>query len=275
MGVWRVKKMSLIKIFSVMISAVILLFTVGCAGSDSASDGSLQKVLDKKELVIGLDDEYPPMGYTDESGEIVGFDIDMAQEVCKRLGISLVKRPILWNKKEDELNSGNIDCIWNGLSVTPERAESMCLSKSYLRNELVMVVMSSSDIRNAQDVKGKKVGVQSGSTPESELKASALKDEAAIVGFKNNLELMQSLKKGEIDVAFVCSVNAYYYISMSDERFFVLPDSFSDEELAVGFRKNDKALCEKVQETISEMKADGTLKKISEKWFGSDITIVK
>ena len=259
MGVWRVKKMSLIKIFSVMISAAILLFTVGCAGSDSASDGSLQKVLDKKELVIGLDDEYPPMGYTDESGEIVGFDIDMAQEVCKRLGISLVKRPIEWNKKEDELNSGNIDCIWNGLSVTPERAESMCLSKPYLRNELVMVVMSSSDIRNAQDVKGKKVGVQSGSTPESELKASALKDEAAIVGFKNNLELMQSLKKGEIDVAFVCSVNAYYYISMSDERFFVLPDSFSDEELAVGFRKNDKALCEKVQETISEMKADGTL----------------
>ena len=135
--------------------------------------------------------------------------------------------------------------------------------------------MSDSDIKNAKDIKGKKVGVQSGSTPQKYLETSWQEPDITIETFGNNMELMQSLKQGDVDAAFVCSINAYYFISMSEERFFVLPDSFCEEELAIGFRKNDQALCHKVEDIIGEIKADGTLKKISEKWFDSDITIVK
>ena len=105
----------------VFLAAALLLITAGCSGNTTKSDDdSLKKVMDAKRLVLGLDDNYPPMGYTDDSGEIVGFDIDLAQEVCQRLDISLVKQPIQWDEKEKELNNGTIDCIWNGLSVFPE-----------------------------------------------------------------------------------------------------------------------------------------------------------
>lgn len=270
------KNLKILKLVAVITAAALLLFAAGCSGgNEQNADDSLKKILDAKQLVLGLDDNYPPMGYTNESGEIVGFDIDLAEEVCTRLGIDLVKKPIKWNEKEKELNNGTIDCIWNGLSITPERSKSMCLSMPYFRNELVLVVMSSSNIKNARDLDGKIIGVQSGSTPESYLESQKKDFNVTVRAFNNNMELMNSLKLGTIDVAFVCSVNAYYYISMSEERFFVLPDTFSKEELAIGFRKNDKTLCEKVEDTLSDMKADGTLKKISEKWFGSDITIIK
>lgn len=260
----------------IMIAASsLLLIVTSCTNNKATADDSLQRVLDSKQLVLGLDENFPPMGYTDESGEIVGFDIDMAQEVCDRLGVTLVKQPIEWDAKEDELNNGRIDCIWNGMSVSPEREASMCLSKPYLRNELVLVVTSDSDIYSVQDIKDKKIGVQSGSTTQDVISVSELAKENTIVTLNDNLDLLQNLKQGDVDVTLIDSVNAYYYISMSDERFFVLPDSLKDEVLAIGFRKGDKALCDKVQDIISDMKADGTLKDISTKWFGSDITIIK
>ncbi|MCR5120745.1 MAG: amino acid ABC transporter substrate-binding protein [Lachnospiraceae bacterium] len=256
--------------------AFLLLCIVGCAGKDAnGDDKSLKKVLDAGQLVLGLDENYPPMGYRDESGEIVGFDIDMAKEVCNRLGIELVNKPIEWDKKEDELNSGNIDCIWNGMSVSPERSASMCLSKSYLRSELVFVVMSDSGIDDVQGIKGKSVGVQSGSTTEDELRDSALMPDITIVKYGDNKELMEDLEQKKIDVAFIDTISTYYYSSMSNENLTILPTVFSREELAIGFRNNDYALRDKVQETIDEMTADGTVKKISEKWFGKDITILK
>ncbi len=255
---------------------LLMLCAVGCSGVNKGNeDRSLQKVLDAGQLVLGLDENYPPMGYRDESGEIVGFDIDMAQEVCNRLGITLVTQPIEWDQKEDELNGGNIDCIWNGMSVSPERAASMYLSRSYLRSELVFVVMSDSGIEDVQGIKGKTVGVQSGSTTEDELRDSALMPDITIVKYGDNKELMEDLEQKKVDVAFIDTISTYYYSSMSDERLLILPTVFSREELAIGFRKDDHALRDKVQEIIDEMTADGTVKKISEKWFGKDITILK
>ena len=155
------------KLITCITIALLMFSVVGCAGGNKNNeDQSLQKVLDAGQLVLGLDENYPPMGFRDDSGQIVGFDIDMAQEVCNRLGIKLVTQPILWDKKLEELNSGNIDCIWNGMSVSPERSASMCLSRSYLRSELVFVVMNDSGIEDVQEIKDKTVGVQSGSTTE-------------------------------------------------------------------------------------------------------------
>lgn len=265
-----------VRILAYIMICVMIFCIAGCAGrSKNQGDQSLKKVLDAGQLVLGLDENYPPMGYRDESGQIVGFDIDMAQEVCDRLGIRLVLQPIEWDKKEDELNGGNIDCIWNGMSVSPERVLSMCLSRSYLRSELVFVVMSDSNIKDVQDIRGKSVGVQLGSTTEDELRRSTLISDITLVGYGDNKELMQDLEQGKVDVAFIDTITTYYFNSMNNESFSILPTVFSREEIAIGFRKEDIALRDKIQETIDEMNADGTLKKISEKWFGKDITIVK
>lgn len=270
------------RIMIVGIFASLLLSAAGCGsiasvntGSHGRGDDSLQKVLDAGQLVLGLDANYPPMGFTDEAGEIIGFDIDIAQEVCVRLGIRLVKKPIDWNTKEEDLNSGAIDCIWNGMTASPERAQSMNLSEPYLRSERIFVVRGDSGAKSVSDLSGLTVGVQAGSMNQEALKSSGLNDEITVKEFSDNLEILQELKEGRLDAALIGSISAYYYISVNNEHFFVLPESFGEEELAIGFRKEDQALRDKIQETIKEMKADGTLKKISTKWFGSDITIVK
>ena len=114
-------------------------------------------------LVLGMDDSFPPMGFRNENNELVGFDIDLAQEVCNKLGLELKVQPISWAAKEQELDSGNIDCIWNGFGYTDERNEAMTLSKPYIKDKSMFVVKTYSDYSKQDDLIGKKIGVQSGS----------------------------------------------------------------------------------------------------------------
>ena len=249
----------------------------GCGGktNDAKSDNSLQKVLEAKRFVLGLDVGFPPMGFVDEKGTITGFDIDVAQEVCNRIGVTLVKQGIDWDTKEDQLNDGTIDCIWNGLSITPERSKTMNFSEPYMKNELIFVVSAESGAKGIYDLAGKTVGVQSGATAQDALKSSDIFSKISVKTFEDNLTLLRQLEQNTVDAALMDSVVAYYYIFSNDKQFFVLPSSLGEEKYAIGFRKGDRKLRDKVQTVISEMKADGTLGKISKKWFGSDITIVK
>ena len=270
------KKTQFIKLITVILAAAFLLPLSGCRGKEKKQeDDSLKKVLDAGQLILGLDTEFPPMGFIDGSGEIVGFDIDAAEEVCKRLGVKLVKQPIIWANKEDDLNNGVIDCIWNGFSVTGERSEKMNLSEPYMRNELIFVVQGASSVKRMRDLNGKTVGVQSGSTAYDMLKKSDIYGSITVSEYEDNNSIMRNLSDGKIDAAFVDSVIAYYIITSSEEKFFILPDILSEEDYAIGFRKGDNTLCNKIQEILKEMKADGTLGSISKKWFGSDITTVR
>ena len=270
------KKTLLLKLLTCVIAAALLLPLAGCRGNDkTADDGSLKKVLDAGQLILGLDTEFPPMGFIDGNGEIVGFDIDVAEEVCKRLGVKLVKQPIVWENKENDLNNGVIDCIWNGMSVTEERSKNMNLSDPYMKNELRFVVHGSSSVKRMRDLAGKTVGVQSGSTALDVLKKSDIYADITVKEYADNNSILKCLQEGEIDAAFVDSVIAYYFINSSTDRFFTLPDILSEEDYAVGFRKEDKTLRNKVQEILKAMKSDGTLGEISKKWFGSDITTVR
>lgn len=264
------------KIFLKMViwMAILVISLAGC-GQNGAADGSLKKVTDAGQLVLGLDVEFPPMGYYDEKGEIVGFDIDVAQEVCDRIGIKLVKQPIDWSTKEDDLNSGRIDCIWSGMSVTPMRIETMCLSEPYMKNEFIFLLLGESSVAELNDLKGKTVGVQVGSTAHDALKSSELSKEVETILFDDNVELLEKLKQGGMDAALVDSVVAYHFVNSQKESYFILPDSFGEDEYAIGFRKEDQTLRDKVQEILGEMKADGTLGEISRRWFGSDITTVR
>ena len=272
------QKNALIKVQTVLLLAAVLLLTLAGCGRGSGqgeADNSLQAVLDAGQLVLGLDAEFPPMGFRDENGEIVGFDVDVAQEVCKRLGVQLVPQPINWDIKEDSLNRGEIDCIWNGLSVTPARVEAMALSEPYMKNELIVVITADSDARSLRDLSGKSIGVQSGSTALETLQQSDIYPCVIVKTFDDNLTLLNKLVDGTVDAALVDSVVAYYFIFSDDDAFFILSDSLGEEKYAIGFRRDDLALRDRIQEIVSDMKADGTLGDISKKWFGSDITIVK
>jgi AGCS family alanine or glycine:cation symporter len=240
----------------------------------SASDVSLQKVLKSGRFVIGIDADFPPMSFVDDEGELTGFDVDVAREVCKRLGVELVRRAIDWDDKEEELDSGAIDCI-GSMSVTPVSARDMNLSEPYVKETLIFVVAGDSNVRWLRDLKGKKVGVQDGSTTQEALEALDSYKDIVAVPFKNNMAILRQLKYGKLDAALVDSLAAYYFIYSGNEQYFVLSESLGDEKLAIGFRKNDKELRDKIQHIISGMKADGSLGYISRKWFGSDITIVR
>ena len=243
--------------------------------SESGEDLSLQKVKDAGKFVLGLDATFKPMGYTDENNEIVGFDIDLAEAVCEKLGVELVKEPINWDTKEQDLSVGKIDCIWNGLSVSPSREEAFNLSEPYMKNAMVFVVPESSDINSVDDLAGKKVIVQNGSTAQDTLAASQLAANMEISSIATNVEALQQMDINLVDAVFMDEVAAQYEIQNSGKAYRILDEGLSEEEYAIAFRKEDQALRDEVQKILSELKADGTVGEISTKWFGSDITTIE
>ena len=264
-----------------MAAALALSATIGLAGcsssgtSNTAEDNSLQKIKDSGKFVLGLDATFKPMGYTDENDQIVGFDIDVAEEVCKRMGVELVKQPINWETKETDLELGKCDCIWNGMSVSPERAEKMNLSDPYMKNAMVFVVKSDSLVTSIDDLKTGKIAVQNGSTAQDILEKSEIKDTITVSAIATNVEALQQLEMGLCDAVFLDKIVADYEIKTSGKALKVLPEGLEEEEYAIGFRKNDQKLRDEVQKILVEMKKDGKLAEISTKWFGSDITTVK
>ena len=246
-----------------------------CAAFADATDDSLQKILDKGQLIMGLDDSFPPMGYRDENGEIVGFDVDVAREVCNRLGVELVLQPISWDAKVLELNGGNIDCIWNGFTITAELQEQLTFSVPYLANTQVIVVRGDSDVQTLADMAGKSLGVQAGSSAVVALDSNPeFRDSVTVNEFKDNMTAMLDLENGGLDAVLVDVIVAGYYFSQHDADFRMLDEVLAAEEYGVGFRKDDLALAEKVNEILYAMADDGTLAEISTKWFDSDITII-
>ncbi|WP_422478000.1 amino acid ABC transporter substrate-binding protein [Pleomorphochaeta sp. DL1XJH-081] len=255
----------------------IALSMLGAAGTqEQMGDQSLQKVLDKGVFVLGLDDSFPPMGYRNENNEIVGFDIDLAKEVTKRMGVQLKLQPIDWNAKEQELNTGNIDCIWNGFTITEERSQVINFTDPYVDNAQVAVVRSDSPVQSLGDLAGKKVGLQAGSSAAdavngNEAFANSLDE---IVEVKDNLTALMDLEIGGVDAVVLDLFVANDNIKRSGKDFRILDEHLSSEKYGIGFRKNDQALRDEVQKTLEAMAADGTLAKISTDWFGGDITVI-
>ncbi len=243
----------------------------------TSEDTSLQYILDKGELILGLDTSFPPMGYKNPDQEIVGFDIDVATEVAKRMGVELVLTPISWKAKEQELATKNIDCIWNGFTKSPDRAEAMSLSLTYLMNTQVAVVLADSGIATLDDLAGKTVVIQNASTAADAMEQNkeftdSLKQ---LVKVDNNVQALMDLKTAGSDSVVMDEVVARFYTETEPGVFTILDTALSEEEYVIGFRKDEIALTEEVNKHLREMKEDGALATISEKWFGEDITVVE
>ena len=274
-------KRNLILILLLCFSLTMVLSGCSSANNDAEktpapaqTDTSWQDIQDKGYFVMGLDDAFPPMGFRDENNEIVGFDIDLAKEAAKRLGVNVKFQTIVWESKLEEINSGNIDVIWNGFSVTPERQKEYLFTKPYIKNRQVIVVTADSPIKTKADLEGKKIGIQAGSSAQDAVLADkatyeVIKDN--LFEFDDNVMAMKDLKGGGLDAVVVDIIVGKYYVSKHPGEYKFLEEDFGAEDFAVGLRITDKAFLAEMNKALDDMKADGTASQISNKWFNEDI----
>ena len=255
-----------------IISVVLLLVMAGVLFAGCGSTTKTEPA--KKKIVIGLDDNFPPMGFKDEKNNIVGFDIDMAKEAAKRLGIEVEFKGIDWSSKEAELNSKRIDALWNGMNITEERKKNVLFSDPYMESKQLIFVLANSPIKSVADLNGKVVGVQQSSigeevvTKDEKLKSS-LKD---FKKYPDCVAAFMDLKTGRLDAVVTDEILGRYYMSKEAGAYIAIEKPLGEVGVyGVGFRKDDKELRDKVQNVLNEMKRDGTSAKISQKWFGADI----
>lgn len=269
------------KTLIMMTAAIMAVGMSGCGSQTAQSTGTESKKvasgLEKETLVVGLDDTFAPMGFKDENGEIVGFDIDLAKAMTEKMGKGVEFQTIDWSMKETELNAGNIDFIWNGYSITEEREKQVAFGTPYLKNRQVIVTLADSEIGSKADLEGKVVGAQTGSSAvdaiEGEKEVEATFKDGKPVTYESNNDVLMDLEAGRIDAAVADEVIVRYYIrKKGEEKFKILDDDFGDEKYGVGMRKDDTALVEAFNKTYAELKEEGKLAEISKKWFDEDIT---
>lgn len=273
------RRLSFILLFSLF---MVLVFAVcGCssdepAQSETETDTSWQDIKEKGYFVVGLDDAFPPMGFREEgTNEIVGFDIDLAKEAAKRMGVEVKFQPVIWDTIIEELNSGNVDVIWNGLTITEERQQKIAFTEPYLENRQIIVVQKDSAINSKKDLAGKNVGRQAGSSAKiaMEKDPETLNSIGEIFEYGSNDEALLDLSTGRLDAVVVDEIVGRYYITKKPDVYRVLDEHFGEELYGVGLRKGDKSFLDELQKTLDEMKADGTAAEISKKWFGEDLVI--
>jgi len=224
-------------------------------------------------IVVGLDDNFPPMGFRDEKNTLVGFDIDLAKEAGKRLGVEVKFKPIDWNAKEAELNGKRVDVLWNGLTITEARKEKILFTTPYLENRQIIVVLDKSPVKTKAELKGKLVGVQDGSSAIEAIQkdAATAKSLKELKKFADNVTALMDLSAGRLDALVVDEVVGRYYTAKKPGEYRVLEEHFGTEDYGVGTRKEDTELMAKIQKAMDDMKKDGSAAAISTQWFGKDI----
>lgn len=264
-------------------AAVLTVAALGACGSnekDASVENTWKQVEESKKITIGLDDTFVPMGFKDEDGKIVGFDIDLARAVFEQYDIEPTFQPIDWSMKENELDNGTIDLIWNGYTMTKAREKKVAFTKPYAQNEQVIVAKKDSGITKDEDLKGKILGAQEGSSgyeafnnePEK-LKDLVDTNDATLYASFN--EAFIDLESGRIDGLLIDKVYADYYLKQAGKTddFTVFNAGFNNENFAVGARKDDTELVDKINEAFDKLQEDGKYGEISKKWFGEEWSI--
>lgn len=252
------------KFVAVLMSACMLAAFAGCG--NSAGSG--------KTFTVGFDKEFPPMGFVDNDGSYVGFDLDLAAEVASRLKMELKLQPIDWNSKNMELDSGNIDCVWNGFTINGREAE-YTWTQPYMNNNQIVVVREDSTVNSFADLAGQTIGVQDDSSALSAIEGNETFSSSIgkLVKTTTNMNALMELESGAVAAVVMDECVARYNIQQ-DGKFRVLDEVVGAEEFGVGFKLGNEELRDKVEEQLIAMAKDGKLAEISEKWFDKDITTI-
>ena len=272
------------KRLAVLLAASLAVMTVlaGCGGNDDADkggEGGNDTQKEKTTFTVGFDAEYPPYGYMDDNGEYTGFDLELAAAVCEMEGWELVKKPIDWNSKDMELNSGSIDCIWNGFTMNG-REDDYTFSMPYVDNTQVIVVAENSGIKTLADLKDKIVGVQAASAAlellEDEEGQKELADTfASLNQFADYNTAFVELQAGALDALAIDVGVAKYQIESRGEGYMILDENLSTEEYAIGFKKGNTELRDIINEDLQKLANDGTVAELAEKYGLADMVTLK
>lgn len=269
------RKVAMTLVLAMTVTAVL----AGCGGNDDGSEKKAKADYKEKEsgdtFTVGFDQDFPPMGFVGDDGEYTGFDLDVAQAVCDKMGWEFVPEPIAWDSKDALLNSGSIDCIWNGFTING-REDDYTFSEPYLDNKQVFVVRADSGIESEKDLAGKTVDVQTESSAQV-----ALNDTPDLTGTFGNLQVIpdyntgfMELESGAVDAVAMDIVVASYQIESRKADFKILDYEIASEEYGIGFAKGNDPLRDQVQKALEELAEEGVLAEISTKWFGEDITTI-
>ena len=236
------------------------------------------KYQQQKSITVGFDNTFVPMGFEEKNGDYAGFDIELAQYVSKKLGITVHFQPIDWDMKETELQNGTIDAIWNGYSATDERREKVAFTIPYMQNTQILVVKKTSGIRSASDMTGKVLGAQNGSSGMLDFEEHPEVLKNRVKGgdadqYQSVNEAIIDLKNDRIDALIIDRVYADYYLTTEGiaDEYDTIPSGFESESFAVGVRPADKKLLEALNQAFKELYQEGIFQQISQKWFGEDV----
>jgi polar amino acid transport system substrate-binding protein len=257
--------------------AIVLLIIGGIWYRVNHQNDTWKQVTADKTVVIGLDDTYVPMGFRDKSGKLVGYDVDLARETFKRLGLKVKFQPIDWSMNVTELDTGHIDMIWNGFTITPQRAKQVAFSVPYHFDTQVLVTMTSNGIDHVDQMKGQTLGVQSGSSGFTEftqypkLLKNKMGQSGSVVQYDTFDKALNDLQVGRVKAVLIDSDYARYFVAheKNPADFKIVKTDFPKDQYGVGFRKGDATLRKEVNSELLKMKKDGTIDQISEKYFGT------
>jgi len=264
-----------------LISTLIIVGTFllsGCSGIRPHTQGdSWSRIQEQGRVIVGLDDTFVPMGFQEKDGSLTGFDVDLARAVFALYDIKVDFQAIDWNMKENELNNQTIDLIWNGYTKTAEREKKVAFSDTYMKNDQVLVSLKKNNITQFSDMQGKILGVQTGSSGydalmgQPEILKNYIQGEPILYDSFN--EGLMDLRAGRIQGLLIDKVYADYYLAQMGTRedYNITTGAFESEDFAVGIRKQDQQLREKINQGLRTLVENGEFARISKKWFGEDV----
>ena len=261
------------KLTGIFLASAAVFLTACGPSNDAPAKAEAPAPAETRKVVIGLDDNFPPMGFRDEKNQLVGFDIDLAREAAKRLGIEVEFKPIDWSAKEAELHGKRVDVLWNGLTITEERKKHINFTKPYMANHQIILVPSASEIQTKADLAQKVVGAQEGSSAIDAIQKDAPVYESfkELKTFGDNVTALMDLSAGRLDAVVMDEVVGRYLAEKREGEYRVLEDNFGTEDYGVGVHLENTDLHAKLDKTLDEMKQDGTAGRIATEWFGADI----
>ena len=258
---------------------MVVMSLAGCTQlASNPTVDNWDKYQQQKSITVGFDNTFVPMGFEEKNGNYAGFDIELAKYVSKKLGITVHFQPIDWDMKETELQNGTIDAIWNGYSATDERRLKVAFTIPYMQNTQILVVKKTSGIHSVEDMMGKVLGAQNGSSGMLDFEEHPEVLKNRVKGgdadqYQSVNEAIIDLKNDRIDTLLIDRVYADYYLTTEGiaDEYDTIPSGFESESFAVGVRPADKKLLEALNQAFKELYQDGIFQQISQKWFGEDV----